>query len=204
MRLKNKKTGRVETFVNIGLNNSVDHSDGTDDDVFFALKGDQFNSLAELNAEWEDAPEEIKPFEEVAKVKYGVDLGVAGDPLHTIKVADIDYYEILPDGTKKTEFNWDEAMQIEKKTHGKWRVPTQAEWYAIVAAFGAGKDNCVTGEALAKNLDLTTDAEGFGAVWSSTVIGDTYAYYLSFYGTNLYPQSYNNKVGGFTVRCIAR
>lgn len=30
-------------------------------------------------------------FEEVAKAKYGVDLGIAGDPLHTIKVADIDY-----------------------------------------------------------------------------------------------------------------
>ena len=52
VQLKNKRTGKVVSFANIGLNADVDRSDGTDEDVFWAFK--EYHSLAELNEEWED------------------------------------------------------------------------------------------------------------------------------------------------------
>lgn len=150
-----------------------------------------------------------KPFEEVAEIKYTVTIDSSANSVKSvsskgIQIADQDYYEILPDGTKKTEFTWDEAMEIEKKTHGKWRVPTQAEWYAIVAAFGTHDDGEVTGKTLAKNLNLTADEDGYGYFWSSSVRSTTGAYYLGFGSTGVSPQAYSNKVFGFTVRCVAR
>lgn len=148
-----------------------------------------------------------KPFEEVAKVGFKCHIVTVRPGVEFtgwISVADQDYYEILPDGTKKTEFTWDEAVEIEKKTHGKWRVPTQAEWFAIAAAFGADKDGMVTGEMLAKNLNLTTDGDGYGHFWSSTPGSNTHARRLAFTSTYVYPQNNSNKVHGFTVRCVAR
>lgn len=47
MRLKNKKTGEIKTF---------------DEVMREAYKWNNYNSLAELNAEWEDAPEEPKEY----------------------------------------------------------------------------------------------------------------------------------------------
>ena len=57
VKLRDKQTGEIKTFNNIGLNNDVDRSDGTDDDVFFALEKDQFHSLAELTERFEDYEE---------------------------------------------------------------------------------------------------------------------------------------------------
>lgn len=213
MKFRNKKTGEIRTLYD-GYKDGKIHLAGESD-----LLGKLcYDSLKELCEDWEDVPEKTRPFEEVAKATYEVEttthylkesaaenerrgVGVRGPKY--IKIADIDYYEILPDGTKKTEFTWDEAMEIEKKTHGKWRVPTQAEWFAIAAAFGSDKDGKVTGETLAKSLNLTTDKDGYGNFWSSTVGGDN-AHYLYFYSTNVYPQDLINKVYGFTVRCVAR
>ena len=151
----------------------------------------------------EDVPEE-KPFWEVAEIKFECIAPWTSPVVEKIQIADQDYYEMLPDGTKKTEFTWDEAMEIEKKTHGKWRVPTQSEWFAIVAAFGADKDGKATGETLAKNLNLTTDKNDCGFFWSSNVVSSIYACYLSFYATAVNPQHYGDKAYGFTVRCVAR
>ena len=156
--------------------------------------------------DYELLDEEELPFEEVAKVLGEVSVAsqLDGDSaLGVISVADRDYYEILPDGTKKTEFTWYEAMEIEEKTHGKWRVPTQAEWFAIAAAFGRGDDGKITGETLAKNLNLATDEDGCGFFWSSSVNGTTSARDLSFNSTGVYPQDYDSKVYGLTVRCVA-
>lgn len=147
-----------------------------------------------------------KKFEKVAKVGFKCHIATVrpgAESTGWISIADQDYYEILPNGTKKTEFTWDEAMEIEKKTNGKWRIPTQAEWFAIAAAFGADKDGKVTGETLAKNLNLTTDEDGYGHFWSSTVYGDTGARHLGFGSTYVSPQYSNDKVFGFTVRCVA-
>lgn len=206
MRLKDKHTGKIKKVLKI----VVEKENGY---------GEVFTSIKNLNEGYEDVSEDIKPFEEVAKATSEVEMtmhyleesatenerrGVGvRNPKH-IKIADIDYYEILPDGTKKTEFTWDEAMEIEKKTNGKWRIPTQAEWFAIAAAFGADKDGEVTGETLAKNLNLTTDEDGYGYFWSSTVNGGTNARLLRFSSTYVNPQGNSHKVFGFTVRCVAR
>jgi hypothetical protein len=78
-----------------------------------------------------------------------------------------DYYEILEDGTKKTKFTWDEAMEIEKKTNGKWRLPTIFEWDRLVAEFG-DKDGELDRDTFVKELDLTEDEDGYGNYWAST------------------------------------
>ena len=195
MRLREKESGGiVETL----------------DDSFLA----NFSSLKELNDKYEDAPEETKPFVEAAWPKYVLKYAVgehsnklsttvACDGEKELHIADQDYYEILPDGTKKTKFTWYEAMEIEKKTNGKWRIPTEAEWYAIVGAFGKEENGEVTGKALAKNLNLTTDKDGYGVFWSSTAYSTSYARRLLFNASNIYPQDNGNKMDGFSVRCVA-
>ena len=47
MKLRNKKTGEIKAF---------------DEVMREAYKWNNYNSLAELNSEWEDAPEEPKPW----------------------------------------------------------------------------------------------------------------------------------------------
>lgn len=173
MKLRNKKTGEVREVAPITIGG--------------------FRSLAELNEEWEDATEENKPWEEVAFAKWMI-----GD----LKIASEDYYEILPDGTKKTEFTWDEAMEIEKKTDGKWRLPTSAEWTAIVAAFGCDKNGNFDGELFAKTLNLTTDGGWRGSFWSRTTYGTTVARGLYFGCTYVNPLNNYGKVNGFTVRLV--
>ena len=121
-----------------------------------------------------------------------------------IVIANIDYYEILPDGTKKTEFTWDEAMEIEKKTHGKWRVPTVPEWFAICAAFGRSEDGVdVDPKILRKTLGLATDEDGYGYYWSAASNSTTNSYNLYFNSTGLAPRYDFSKGSGFAVRCVA-
>lgn len=196
MKLKNKKTGKIVTFDHIGLNNDVDRSDGTDDDVFFALKEDRFYSLAELCERFEDAPEEIKSWEEVVQIK---------ELPSGLKIADRDYYEVLPDGTKKTEFTWDEAMEIEKRTNGKWRAPSSKELNQIAIDLGYSDEGDFDGKLLADNLGIREkfDEEGYMDYWSRTLSSTTYSRYLLFRSTRLNPTVYTNKGYGFAVRCVA-
>ena len=42
-----------------------------------------------------------------------------------------------------------------------------------------------------------------GYYWSSVALNNNDAYNLYLYSSNVYPQSYNNKWLGLTVRCIA-
>ena len=44
----------------------------------------------------------------------------------------------------------------------------------------------------------------YGNYWSSTVGGSTYAYYLTFGGTDTSPARNNDRYGGRSVRCVAR
>lgn len=82
-------------------------------------------------------------------------------------LASEDYCEILEDGTKKTEFTWDEAMETEKKTNGKWRLPTIFEWDKLVDEFGdyLGK---LDRDAFVNALELTKNEYGYGRYWAST------------------------------------
>ena len=145
----------------------------------------------------------MKPFEEVAKVRSEM-IAAPWNQMEYIKVADIDYYEILPDGTKKTKFTWDEAMEIEKKTHGKWRVPTVPEWFAICAAFGRSEDGTdVDPQILKDNLGLAIDEDGVGYYWSAATYHTDTSRCLLFYGSSLYPRSGYCKGFSFTVRCVA-
>ena len=43
-----------------------------------------------------------------------------------------------------------------------------------------------------------------GRYWSSTASGTTYAYYLDFNGSSVYPQGSNYRGNGFSLRCVAR
>ena len=43
-----------------------------------------------------------------------------------------------------------------------------------------------------------------GFYWSSTASTATYAYHLYFYSISVYPQYYNNRGSGFSLRCVAR
>lgn len=137
LRLKDKRTGEIVTFANIGLNNDVDRSDGTDEDVFFALKEDRFYSLAELNEKYEDATEEKKYGGRVPKDRdkyYYINAcgDVCGDIWESVK-SDIGCFEsgsafwteeeaekelarrkayvILKEDTKGFKPNWDDGRE---------------------------------------------------------------------------------------------
>ena len=100
-----------------------------------------------------------------------------------------DYYEILEDGTKKTEFTWDEAMEIEKKTDGEWRLPTVFEWDKLVAEFG-DKDGILDRNTFVNALALTEDVDRDGYYWTSTKYSSANgAYSLSFSSKYVYRDS---------------
>lgn len=189
MQLKEKRTGKLfkpNGFI-VKLPNSV-------------------MSMETFAEKFEIVPEVEKPFEEVAIVKETITLGIGKHEDYKenqIEIADIDYYEILPDGTKKTKFTWDEAMEIEKKTNGKWRLPTAAEWTAIVAAFGCDGEGDFNGELFVKRLNLTIDEnDSYGNFWSSTAYSQPYARLLHFNGSYVHPQHYSTRVRSFTVRLV--
>lgn len=81
MKLRNKKTGAIYKIENIDLSNNQDVSN-TQDGIWLGMT--KYNSLAELNAEWEDVPEELKthwmidtsvlePVREIAGNPYEID-----------------------------------------------------------------------------------------------------------------------------------
>ena len=44
----------------------------------------------------------------------------------------------------------------------------------------------------------------YGYYWSSTVSSSTFAYYLRFNGTDIYPARSYDRYRGWSVRCVAR
>ena len=44
----------------------------------------------------------------------------------------------------------------------------------------------------------------YGLYWSSTVSSSTYAYYLTFNSTDIYPARNANRYNGRSVHCVAR
>lgn len=197
MRLKDKKTGES---VNVKITFETKYTGEIEAKTY---KGEPL-TLKLLAERFEDVHEE--PFEKVAKVQGDIQIAsqLDGDSaLGVIQIADRDYYEILPDGTKKTEFTWEEAMEIEEKTHGKWRVPTEAEWFAICAAFGRNEDNTdVDPQVLKKNLNLATDEDCIGRYWSAVSTSVFNSRYLAFGTSYLSPRSFNDKSFSLAVRCV--
>ena len=118
-----------------------------------------------------------------------------------LEIALEDYCEIDEDGNKKIEFTYDEAAEIEKKTNGKWRVPTMAEWAQICDELGV-KNNEMDKGALVKALQLTVNEDGFGYYWSRTANSAQNGYNLGMYTTGVYPANNGNKYYGFAVRCV--
>lgn len=115
-----------------------------------------------------------------------------------------DYYEILEDGTKKTEFTWDEAIEIEKKTNGKWRLPTIFEWDKLVAEFGQVTDRGgeLDRDAFVNTLELTDDEDGFGFYWASTANSDGGLAYYLYFGSGGVSRGNNYRYGGGSVRLV--
>lgn len=120
-----------------------------------------------------------------------------------LKIAMEDYCEINADGNKKTKFTFNEALEIEKKTNGKWRVPTVAEWMQIVLELGTTEDGNLDREKLVKELNLTEDDDGYGYYWSSTSGSSTGAYSLYFRSSGVNPANDDLRGFGYSVRCVS-
>lgn len=156
--------------------------------------------------------EMIKEFKELLGSNTLVRMVPAFDPnkaetvhskLLDAKVSLEDYYEYDENGNKKTEFTFDEVLEIDKKLPEGWRVATRHEWCLLAEEFGY---NTKTGELdpdlLVKNLNLTRNEDGVGYYWSSTAYNANLAYRLSLYSSGVYPQSGDDKSYGFSVRCV--
>lgn len=120
-----------------------------------------------------------------------------------LTIAMEDYWELDEDGQKKTEFTYDEAMEIEKKTGGKWRVPTVVEWLQIVLELGTTEDGGLDRDKLVGELNLTEDEGRYGYYWSSTVVDGNDAYSLSYGSGVLYPAYQYSRYRGWSVRCVS-
>lgn len=168
MLLKNKKTGEI-----VDITMPIKNSDGGNISS---------NSLAELNAEWEDAS--------------GWEVGSIKSKLAKIEVASQDYYE-----DKKTEFTWDEAMAIEKKLSDGWRLPTRSEWCLLCEEFGQDENGELDPKELNKNLNMKPSG-GIGLWWSSTELSGIDAYDLAVYTSSIYPQNNNLKGNPLALRFV--
>lgn len=139
-----------------------------------------------------------------------------------ITLAPEDYHE-----GERNFFTWDEAMEIEKQTGGKWRLPTPEEWMLICAERGTDENGVFFADILEENVDIAlngwvydSDMDDYregptgggslygqgtnGRFWSAAAKDGTFAYNLAFNGSSLNPQYTSSKGSGFTVRCVAR
>lgn len=197
-RLKNKETGKVGELIVVETSYMVRTRD--EETGLTELTG--YNRLADVLNHWEDAPEEINsiypinPWDETVMIK---------ELPSGLRIADIDYYEFDEDGKLKTEFTWYEAMEIEKKTNGRWRVPTPKELNQIALDIGCNDEGIFDGELLADNLGVREKFDEFGYMeyWSRALYSGTYSRALYFYSARLYPTGYSNRGSGFAVRCVA-
>lgn len=116
-----------------------------------------------------------------------------------LEIALEDYWEIDENGNKKTEFTFDEAREIEKKTGGEWRVPKMSEWAAICEEISETLDR----DIIVNTLELTIDEYGGGNYWSSSKIANSrYAYYLDYGSLILNPTHSNYCYGERLVRLV--
>ena len=92
-----------------------------------------------------------------------------------------------------------------------WRLPTVSEWYQLVGRFGIAENGKDDTDAFLEKLQMKRNgwyngglyAKGTdGNWWSSTATSGTNAYNMYVYASNLNPQNSNNKLYGFSLRCV--
>lgn len=188
MKLKNKKTGEIGKILK--LLSEDNQLEVITDNKLYVVK-----TLTELNEEWEDYKEQKDWIDEVKVQELPSGL----------KIADRDYYEFDEDGVKKTEFTWDEAMEIEKKTGGKWRLPTPKELNQMAVDLGYNDDGVFEGEIFAKNLDIEErfEKDGLGYYWSLRSANTIFSNCLFFNNRALDPQDIHSRGHEFAVRCLS-
>lgn len=155
-----------------------------------------YDNLKTFADDWEDYEEQKDWIDEVKVQELPSGL----------KIADRDYYEFDGGGEKKTEFDWDEAMEIEQKTNGKWRLPTPKELNQIALDLGYNKEGVFEGKLFAKNLGIKKQFEkvGYGNYWSLRSYDTMTSSSLYFGSSGLSPQSYGARDCGFAVRCVSQ
>lgn len=164
--------------------------------------------IEEINQNSEEVTMDREEIEKIVKEVLAEQTGgpVVWGPRDVIytsigELASEDYYEILENGTKKADFTWEEAMEIEKKTNGKWRVPTIFEWDRLLEEFGK-EGNELNERAFIEGLGLTEDEDGYGNYWSSTPNGGAYAFVLGFDSTSTIHRGDGTRRFGRSVRCV--
>ena len=182
MKLMNKNTGDVSEKIEVRFYDSR-----TKEKVWV-----QYDSIAELSKDWEDYEElekaETWDCDDVLQLKCGLTIALE------------DYYELDADGNKKGEFTLDEALEIEKKTGGKWRVPTQYEWMMVLLELGYSDKKELNPKLFLDSLH----AGSYGRWWSSTSHSSltNYAWDLNANTSSVYPADYNYRYYGNSVRCV--
>lgn len=185
------------------------------DDKPKSLTKDQITELLNLiqsmiNEGRSDGHSDVAPWHEAPNDWWQDPIEIPGLRL---KITSKNYYEIQPDGTKKEYFTWDEAMEIEKKTDGVWRLPTAVEITKIVCALGE-KDGDIDRDTLVEALKLEqrgwANADGDirdygdeGNWWTSTETSADNARSLGTNTTYVNPRLSSGKGYGFSVRCVA-
>lgn len=134
--------------------------------------------------------------------------GTIESKLTGLEIATNDY-----EGGNKKHFTYEEALGIERKAGGGWRLPTRSEWVLLCEEFGQNAGGRLDSSTLRKNLGLelagvvnngSLNGQGtYGRYWSRTAQSSTNAYYLYFGSSgNIYPANYYFRRNGYSVRLV--
>lgn len=163
-----------------------------------------YKELCELVEKYKQKTEaEAEAIKARRKADWGAD-ALGAEPQSMLKlncgitVALNDYWEIDENGNEKTEFTFDEALEIEKKTNGQWRVPTVSEWCQICGEISTTLNR----DEIVQKLRLAVDEYGNGYYWSGTVNCSILGYGVYFDSGSVYPAYRGGRDGGWPVRLI--
>lgn len=175
MKLKNKRTGEIGNFC-YGYKNELCVS-WQKDDGFWGKQ--EYNSLSELNEEWED-------YEEVETTII---------PELSLEIQLEDYKQ-----GRDATFTYNEVMEL--KFEDGWRLPTRHDWVMICEAIGNTADGALDKDKIIDELNLTEDKNGVGGYWTSTDYSVYHSYILSFNMTVIDPEDYSHKNYALAVRLV--
>lgn len=185
MKLRRKQDGKI---YEVELHTSRTHGIVIDADCYLSFGS--YDTLHELLDEWEevsgttiDEPETPTNWATEQHITSKLNCG--------LEIALDDYWEIDENGDKKTEFALDEALEIEEKTGGKWRVPKMSEWATICEKISEMPDR----DIIVNTLRLTADEDGYGNYWSGTAYSSNLGYCLVFDSDSVYFAGRNRNFG---------
>ena len=94
-----------------------------------------------------------------------------------------------------------------------WRLPlgttaNKSFYYLITTKYGQSTGNAINNDPLnfypaGYYYSGSLNDSAYGYYWSATSNSNNYAYYLRFGSSDVYPQNYNIKSKGFSVRCVS-